>query len=138
GLPNPVLIGVGAFLLNFVPYVGALVGAMATAAITLLTFDWYGWAMIAGGTYVLINSIEGQLVTPYFVGRSLRLNTVVVFLAVSFWAWLWSIVGMVVALPLLVAIKTICDHVDGLGNVSTFLSERHAEDRPNNGSDTEP
>ena len=94
--------------------------------------------MIAGGTYVLINSIEGQLVTPYFVGRSLRLNTVVVFLAVSFWAWLWSIVGMVVALPLLVAIKTICDHVDGLGNVSTFLSERHAEDRPNNGSDTEP
>ena len=138
GLPNPVLIGVGAFLLNFVPYVGALVGALATAAIALLTFDWYGWAMIAGGTYVLINSIEGQLVTPYFVGRSLRLNTVVVFLAVSFWAWLWSIVGMVVALPLLVAIKTICDHVDGLGNVSTFLSERHAEDRPNNGSDTEP
>ncbi|WP_123589926.1 AI-2E family transporter, partial [Salinisphaera orenii] len=66
GLPNPVLIGVGAFLLNFVPYVGALVGALATAAIALLTFDWYGWAMIAGGTYVLINSIEGQLVTPYF------------------------------------------------------------------------
>lgn len=134
-LPNPVLIGVGAFLLNFVPYVGALVGAMATAAIGLLTFDWYGWALIAGGSYVLINSIEGQLITPYFVGRSLRLNTVVVFLAVSFWAWLWSIVGMVVALPLLVAIKTICDHVDGLGNVSTFLAERHAEERANNGRD---
>lgn len=127
GLPNPLMFGVAAFLLNFVPYLGPLVGIISTLLVALISFDWYGWAPIVAGTYLAVATLEGQIITPYFVGRSLRLNTVVVFLAVSFWAWLWSIVGMVVALPLLVAIRTICEHIDELDHISAFLSERHAE-----------
>ncbi|WP_423823046.1 AI-2E family transporter [Salinisphaera sp. SPP-AMP-43] len=130
GMPSPLMFGAAAFLLNFVPYVGALFGVVVAGAIALLSFDWYGWPLIVAGTYLMLTTIEGQLITPYFVGRSLRLNTVVVFLAVSFWAWLWSAVGMIVAVPLLVAIRTICEHIEELDHISAFLSERHAEELP--------
>lgn len=130
GMPSPLMFGAAAFLLNFVPYVGALFGVVVAGAIALLSFDWYGWPLIVAGTYLMLTTLEGQLITPYFVGRSLRLNTVVVFLAVSFWAWLWSAVGMIVAVPLLVAIRTICEHVAELDHISAFLSERHAEELP--------
>ncbi|KEZ79384.1 hypothetical protein C41B8_01505 [Salinisphaera hydrothermalis C41B8] len=136
GMPDPVMFGVVAFLLNFVPYLGALVGIAAAGVIALLSFDWYGWSLIIAGTYLALTTIEGQLVTPYFVGRNLRLNTVVVFLTVSFWAWLWSAVGMIVALPLLVAVRTICEHIEELDHISAFLSERHAEELPAEPEDT--
>ena len=127
GMPSPVVLGVLAFIANFVPYLGALIGIAVSALIALVTFDWVGWAAIAGGLYFAINVIEGQFVTPYFVGRSLRLNTVVVFIAISFWAWLWSAIGMIVALPMLLAVKTFCEHIEPLHGVGDFLSERHAE-----------
>ena len=128
GLPNPLLFGVMAFLFNFVPYLGALAGICIVAAAALASLHWPGWSLVAAGLYLGIATIEGQLVTPYFVGRRLRLNTVVVFVAVSFWAWLWSAVGMMVAVPLLIAIQTFCEHVPHLAALGDFLSERHAED----------
>lgn len=127
GMPSPMVFGVLAFLLNFIPYLGALVGIAVAGAVALVSFDWIGWPLIIGGIYFLLNSIEGQFVTPYFVGRNLRLNTVVVFINISFWAWLWSAIGMIVAVPLLVAVKTFCEHIDGLRGLGDFLSERHAE-----------
>lgn len=127
GMPNPLVFGVIACVFNFVPYVGALAGIVIAGGVAMLTFDWIGWAPIVMAVYLGITAAEGQFVTPYFVGRALRLNTVVVFVAVSFWAWLWSAVGMIVAVPLLVAIKTFCDHIEKLEGVGDFLSERHSE-----------
>ncbi|MES1924889.1 AI-2E family transporter [Salinisphaera sp. T31B1] len=127
GMPSPLVFGVIAFTFNFVPYLGALAGILISAAVAMVSFEWIGWAAAAGGVYFLCNAIEGQFVTPYFVGRSLRLNTVVVFVTISFWAWLWSAIGMIVALPLLLALKTFCEHIDELRGVGDFLSERGAE-----------
>lgn len=127
GMPNPLVFGVLAFVFNFIPYLGALAGILIAAGVALVTFDWVGWTPIVVAVYFSLTAIEGQFVTPYFVGRRLQLNTVVVFIAVSFWAWLWSAVGMIVAVPLLVAIKTFCEHIDGLHGLGDFLSERHAE-----------
>ena len=127
GMPSPLVFGVMAFILTYVPYLGAIAGIIIVSGIALLTFDGVGWAAAVGGTYLVLTSIEGQFITPYFVGRSLRLNTVVVFIAVSFWAWLWSAVGLLVAVPLLVAINTFCEHVAALDGLGKFLSERHAE-----------
>ncbi|MES1938768.1 hypothetical protein T5B8_00925 [Salinisphaera sp. T5B8] len=127
GMPYPAVFGVIAFLFNFIPYLGALGGIAIAAMIALITFDWVGWALIVPGVYFALTTLEGQIVTPYFVGRSLRLNTVIVFITVTFWAWLWSAVGMIVALPLLVTIKTLCEHIEALHNLGDFLSERHAE-----------
>lgn len=127
GMPSPLSFGIIAFLFNFVPYLGALAGIVVAMVVALVSFDWLGWPLIVGATYFVLTTLEGQLITPYFVGRSLRLNTVVVFLTISFWAWLWSVVGMIVAVPLLVAVKTLSEHISGLEPLGHFLSERHAE-----------
>lgn len=127
GMPNPLVFGVIAFVFNYIPYLGALAGILVAGSVALVTFDGLAWSAVTAGVYFGLTAIEGQLVTPYFVGRRLQLNTVVVFIAVSFWAWLWSAVGMIVAVPLLVAIKTFCEHVDTLNGLGHFLSERGAE-----------
>ncbi|WP_082666359.1 AI-2E family transporter [Aureimonas sp. AU4] len=127
GMPTPLVFAVIAFLFNFIPYLGALGGIVISGVVALVAFDGVAFAILVPATYFAITSVEGQIVTPYFVGRSLKLNTVVVFLAVSFWAWLWSAIGMIVAVPLLVAIRTFCEHIPHLAPLGDFLSERHAE-----------
>ncbi|WNK20379.1 AI-2E family transporter [Halomonas piscis] len=127
GMPSPLIFGIIAFLFNFVPYLGAIIGVAIAATVALVSFTWLGMPLVVGGAYLALTTLEGQFVTPYFIGRSLRLNSVVVFLAISFWAWLWSAVGMIVAVPLLVAVKTFCDHISAMEPLGNFLAERHAE-----------
>lgn len=127
GMPTPLVFAVIAFLFNYIPYLGPLGGILISGIVALVAFDGVTFAILVPATYFLITSIEGQIITPYFVGRSLKLNTVVVFLAVSFWAWLWSAIGMIVAVPLLVTIRTFCEHIPQLSAFGDFLSERHAE-----------
>ncbi len=127
GMPNPALFGLLGFLLNFVPYVGALIGVASALVVAIVSLDSVNAAIVVAATYLLLTSVEGQIITPYFVGRSLRLNTVVVFLSVTLFAWLWSVVGMLVATPLLVAVRTFCEHAPGLQNFGHFLSARGAE-----------
>jgi len=136
GMPSPALFGVLAFLLNFIPYVGSLLGVGAAVIVAIVTLDTLNQALAVGAVYFVLTSIEGQIVTPYFVGRSLRLNTVVVFLSVTLFAWLWSVVGMLVATPLLVAVRTFCEHVPGLQNLGHFLSARGAESEVSETSDS--
>ncbi|KFB09594.1 AI-2E family transporter [Nitratireductor basaltis] len=136
GMPSPALFAVLAFLLNFIPYVGSLLGVGAAVIVAIVTLDTLNQALAVGAVYFVLTSIEGQIVTPYFVGRSLRLNTVVVFLSVTLFAWLWSVVGMLVATPLLVAVRTFCEHVPGLQNLGHFLSARGAESEVSETSDS--
>ena len=127
GMPDPLLFGVAAMLLNYIPYVGAMIGAGLTLIVGLLTFPETGQAIAPALAYYGLTSFEGQFVTPYFVGRNLKLNTVVVFIAVAFWAWLWSVVGMLLAVPLLVMIRVFCEHIPSLEPFGDFLSARGAE-----------
>jgi predicted PurR-regulated permease PerM len=136
GMPSAIVFGVLAFLFNYVPYLGPFAGIVVAISVAVVSFDVPAWSLVVGALYLGLTSIEGQLITPYFVGRSLRLNTVVVFVAVSFWAWLWSAVGMLVAVPLLVAVNTFCEHIDGLKGLGKFLSERHSESESNDPDDT--
>ncbi|TPW26552.1 AI-2E family transporter [Pararhizobium mangrovi] len=132
GLPTAPVFGIIAFLFNYVPYLGAVAGIALTALASLIHFHEPGFIILPPLAYFACTAIEGQIITPYFVGRSLQLNTVVVFIAVSFWAWLWSAIGMIVAVPLLVAFRTLCEHIPTLANYGDFLSERHAETPDNN------
>jgi predicted PurR-regulated permease PerM len=81
--------------------------------------------------------MEGQFVTPYFVGRSLKMNTVVIFLSIALGAWLWSVMGMLVAVPLLVTIRAFCEHVPQLQSVGDFLSARGSEGDNQEGAATQ-
>lgn len=126
-MPAPFLFGVLACLFNFIPYIGAFIAAGLSVVVALVTMDGFFWPAAVGLTYIGINSIEGQFVTPYFLSRRLELNTVVVFIAVALWAWLWSIVGMIVAVPILVMIRVLCEHIPGLQKFANFLA---GEDTP--------
>lgn len=123
GMPSPAMFGALAFLLNFIPYIGMMIGVTIITAVALVSFDGYYPALIAAGSYVFMNSVEGQIITPYFVSRRLRMNTVVVFLSVALWAWLWSIIGMIVAVPLLVVIRVLSEHIPALEKFGNFLGD---------------
>ncbi len=127
GMPNPLPFGAIGFASNYVPYFGPLVGVTLTAVVGLITFDEVGLVLLATLAYFALTAVEGQLITPYFVGRRLEMNTVVIFLSVALWAWLWSVIGMLVAVPLLVAIRAFCEHIPQLQPLGNFLSARGSE-----------
>ncbi|SEV88162.1 Predicted PurR-regulated permease PerM [Cognatiyoonia koreensis] len=124
GLPNPILWGLLAFVLNFLPFVGAIVGAMVVAAFGILSFDTLGMGFLPAAVYLLLTSIEGQFVTPHVLGKRLELNTVSVFLTVIIWSWLWSVPGALMAVPFLVLLKAVCTNVPGLTVLGNFLGPR--------------
>ncbi|MFP7569613.1 AI-2E family transporter [Marivita sp. S2033] len=123
GLSSAVIFGFLAFGLNFVPYLGGLMGATIAAAVAFVTLDgtWPAFGVFA--TYIALTSIEGQLVTPLVISRRMRLNTTVVFLTVAFFAWIWSVMGMVVALPILIVIKIVCDETGSWPTLARFLGD---------------
>lgn len=124
GMPNPAVFGVMAFVLNYIPFLGAVSGAAVTFAIGIVSLDTVGEAGLMASIYLGMNAVEGQLITPYAVGRSLRLNPVVVFLMVAFWGWAWSVIGMVIAVPMLITLRAFSEYVPTLRNLSIFLSDR--------------
>lgn len=133
GMPNPLVWGAAAALLNFLPYVGALMTLVLVAVIALISFDTISYALLAPAFVLLCDIIEGQFVTPMVVGRRLEINAVAIFIAIAFWSWLWGFVGALMAVPLLVVIKVFCDHFDGLTHVGNFLAAQQTavvEDEP--------
>ncbi|MCA0272181.1 MAG: AI-2E family transporter [Proteobacteria bacterium] len=126
GMPSASMFGAMAFLLNFIPYIGMLIGTAVIGVVGLVSFDGYFVPLMAALSYIVVNSIEGQIITPYFISRRLRMNTVVVFLSVALWAWFWSVIGMIVAVPLLVVIRVLSEHIPALEKFGNFLGD----DRP--------
>lgn len=127
GMPGAVLFGLGAFILNFIPYLGAIVGVISSALVALVVMPGLFWPLMVAGSYLLLTSLEGQIITPYFVSRRLQMNAVVVFLAVALWAWLWSVIGMIIAVPVLVVMRVLADYVPGWEKFGNFLA---GEDPP--------
>lgn len=128
GLPNAIMWGVMAMLLNFVPYLGAIFGIAVVALVGLITFDSLPQALLAPTIYVGVNVIESQIVTPTVLGRRLTLNAVVVFISVVFWGWIWGVPGAFMAVPLLVTLKVLCDHIERLSTIGEFLSGRQSSE----------
>jgi predicted PurR-regulated permease PerM len=122
GMPNPILWGVAALLLNYIPYVGALTGIAMVSVVALISFDSISYALIAPLLYFVAAILEGQFITPMFLGRRLELNSVAILVFVAMWGWLWGIVGAIIAVPFLVLIKVFCDHFEGLAGIGEFLS----------------
>jgi predicted PurR-regulated permease PerM len=121
GLPNPMLWGVMATVLNFVPYLGAIVGILVIGLVSALTFDGVGPILLPPLVYFLLTAAEGYFVTPLILGRRLTLNPVMILLGLVFWGWLWGVVGAVLAVPMLATAKIFCDHIRPLAPVGELL-----------------
>lgn len=121
GMPNAALWGAVAGVLNYIPYVGALATLIFIGVAGLVSFDNANTALLAAGGFFVINMFESNLATPMLLGRRLPLNAVALFLGLLFWGWIWGITGAVLAVPLTVMVKIICDHVKPLEPVALFL-----------------
>jgi predicted PurR-regulated permease PerM len=122
GLRNPVMWGVMVALLNFVPYLGALTGIICMTIGAVLSFDSLGYAFIFPAVYLAFGVLEGSFITPWVMGRSLTLNPVIILLSLTFWGWMWGIVGIILAVPILAAFKIFCVHIKPMEPLAEFLS----------------
>jgi len=127
GMPNPMLWGTMVALLNFLPYIGAGISLVVIATVAFLTFDSAAQIFSVPLVFLGLTALEGQILTPTLTGRRLTMNPVVVFLSMLFWAWLWGAIGALLAVPILMTFKILCDHVESLAPVSEFLTSSQAE-----------
>ncbi len=122
GLQQPVVWGLLAFLLNFIPFVGNILNVILVAAMSLVTFDNLWDAALPPVILLILSLIESNGVTPLLIGRRLELNTVSQLIMVAFGTWLWGVAGAILAVPFLVMVKAVADNVKSLQVFSTFLA----------------
>lgn len=121
GVPNPLLWGVMVGVFNFIPYLGDIASIIVLTLVGLLTFDELWLSLSVPGIFCLLTITEGYLLTPLIVGRRLSLNPVVIVLSVLFWGWMWGMPGALLAVPMLIALKTFFDRVRPLQVFGEFL-----------------
>lgn len=124
GMPNALLWGVMAAVLTFIPYLGHMIGVSVVTLVAAVTFDDLGKILTVGGVYWALAVIEGTFVNPMIVGRRLELNPVIIVIGLMVWGWIWGIGGAFVAVPLMVAVKIFCDHIEPLAPIGQFLGAR--------------
>jgi predicted PurR-regulated permease PerM len=121
GLPNALLWGALVALFNFVPYVGPLVSFTLITIASFGTFPTVSQALIVPLLFACITLVEGQVITPMIVGRRVALNPVVVVVSLLFWAWLWGVAGMILAVPIMLVVKIWAQRTQVLAQWSEFL-----------------
>lgn len=122
GMPNPLLWGAMAAILNFAPYIGSLVSAAVLTLVALTTFPDIASALAVPGAFLVLTILEGQVITPAVLGRRMSLSPAIVFVSVIAWGWLWGITGALIAVPLTTSLKVVCDHSPLLQLLGSFLS----------------
>ncbi len=128
GLNQYIAIGVMAFALNFIPYFGGLVGACVAALIASSQFGAIWSPLLVFAVYMTCTGVEGQLITPLLISRRMHLNAPVLFLVVAFFAYIWSVIGMIVAVPLLIVAKIILDEIEPMRHLGRFLGDAQDSD----------
>ncbi|MGI8508108.1 MAG: AI-2E family transporter [Gemmatimonadaceae bacterium] len=129
GMPNPALWGALVAVLEFIPYLGALVMVAILSVAALTTFNSVGHALLIPASYLLVNLVQGNFVSPLLLGHRLALNQVALFVGLAFWFWIWGIAGAFIAVPLMATFKIFCDHIDMLAPVGEFLGRRDDHER---------
>ena len=121
GMPNAILWAAAAFIFNYVPYAGALATMALIAFAGIVSFDSPQPTLLALGGFFLINLLEGNLITPMILGKTMPLNSLAVFSSLIFWGWVWGVAGAVMAVPLTVMLQIVCAHVPRLKTFAVLL-----------------
>jgi predicted PurR-regulated permease PerM len=123
-MPNPVLWGVMAFALNYFPYLGAAATLVVLTVVAALTFDQVRDVLLVPAVFFSFSVIEGQFLAPMIIGRNLILNPIAILISMLFWAWLWGVVGALLAVPILVTLKIFCEYHERLKPLGELLGGR--------------
>ena len=123
GVEYAALWGVAAGIMNSIPYFGPTVVAIAAFAVSFVQFESLWQASLVSMSSLVITSVEGLLITPVLVSRLSSMNAVAVFIGLIFWGWLWGVVGMLLAVPLMMVMKAVADRVEDLKPLAELLSE---------------
>jgi predicted PurR-regulated permease PerM len=121
GMPTPLLWGTLHALLNFIPYLGAITGLSITTLVAFVSFDTVPRQLLPSAIYLSVMVLD-NFASPLVLGKRLVLNPVLVFASLMLWGWLWGIPGILIAVPLLLSLKIICDHVPEWEQYGRILS----------------
>lgn len=127
GVEQPVVWGVFAGLMNLVPYFGPVIVTAVVGMVAYLQFGTVGQAGLVAVTTIVITTIEGNFITPQLLSRAASLNLVATFVSIAFWSWLWGVAGMLLAMPMLMAFKVMCDRVEGWETVADMIGSEPAK-----------
>jgi predicted PurR-regulated permease PerM len=123
GLEQAGVWGLLAGLFNSIPYFGPVIVTATSALIAFLQFGSIEMTLVTAGSAFAITTLEGMLLTPYLTSRAARMNAVAVFVGLIFWGWVWSVWGMLLAVPMLMVIKAVCDRVEDFKPIGELLGE---------------
>lgn len=123
GLANPWVWGVAAGVFNIVPYFGPLIVAAGLGIAGYLQFASIAMALGVAGIAMLITTLEGFWLTPALMAKVAQMNRIAIFAGILFWSWLWGIPGMLLAIPMMVVAKAVCDRIEGLQPIGNMLGE---------------
>jgi len=123
GVENFVIWGLLAGLFNSIPYLGPVVVTFGLGVVTFMQYDDLLKTSYVCGTVFAITSLEGFLLTPALMGRASQMNPVAIFIGLLFWTWVWGVWGTVLAVPMLMMFKAICDHIEDLQSFGELLGE---------------
>jgi predicted PurR-regulated permease PerM len=121
GLGDPLLWGTVAFLLNFVPVLGPMIGVVVFLMAGLLKIDTLWLAFLPAALYLAIHLVEGETVTPMLLARRFTINPVLVIISLVFWYWMWGVPGAILATPMLAVTKIVCDRIQSLAPFGHFI-----------------
>jgi predicted PurR-regulated permease PerM len=129
GMPDPLLFGTLAFLLNYIPIIGPVTGMVICVFVGVFTFPSIWQAFIPAGIYLGIHVLEGETITPMLLASRFTLNPVMVISSLMFWDWLWGIPGALLSMPLLAVTKIVCDHIEWLMPLGHLLGGSSAKSK---------
>jgi predicted PurR-regulated permease PerM len=123
GLRGAAVWGLTAGVLNSIPYFGPFIVTCGLAVLTFLQFGTLTMAALVAAIALAITTVEGWYLTPALMGRIAEMNSVAVFAGLLFWTWMWGVWGTLLAVPMMMIVKAVCDHIDDFKAVADFLAE---------------
>jgi len=123
GVEQAAVWGLLAGVFNSIPYFGPVLVTGGTSVVAFLQFGTIRMAVIVGAVSLVITSLEGFLLTPWLTSRAARMNAVAIFVGLLFWGWVWNVWGMLLAVPMLMVIKAVCDHVEDFKGIGELLGD---------------
>ena len=123
GLEQAMFWGIAAGVLNSIPYMGPIIVTAGLGMVGFMQFGTFSMAAAAAGTALAITALEGWFLTPSLMGKAAQMNQVAIFMSLILWSWLWGTWGVFLAVPMMMVIKAVCDHVDDLKPWGDFLGE---------------